>query len=142
VDHGDTGIEDAVASEAGGRIIAHNIRGIVVRTIRAQLADIGLTPADVGTVIYLMPISIMRVMPDSSRIRPGISSAPNIKQCLDPITSITAMHQSFIKVSKQAKVELLNGNLDVFGDGSVTIISTPGHCSLLVRLRNTGPILL
>jgi N-acyl homoserine lactone hydrolase len=34
----------------------------------------------------------------------------------------------------------------VFGDGSVTIVSTPGHTpghqSLLVKLPNTGPVLL
>jgi glyoxylase-like metal-dependent hydrolase (beta-lactamase superfamily II) len=47
----DTGIDDQVAQESGGRMIAHNIRGILVRTIRCQLADIGITPADVGTVL-------------------------------------------------------------------------------------------
>jgi len=41
---------------------------------------------------------------------------------------------------------LLAGDHDVFGDGSVTIISapghTPGHQALLVRLEQTGPVLL
>ncbi len=45
-----------------------------------------------------------------------------------------------------APKRLLNGDHDVFGDGLVTIISapghTPGHQVLLVRLKNTGPILL
>jgi hypothetical protein len=45
-----------------------------------------------------------------------------------------------------AKVELMDGDLDVFGDGSVQIVSTPGHtpghCPLLLRLAKTGPILL
>src|SRR5450631_4808421 len=43
-------------------------------------------------------------------------------------------------------VTKLKGDYDVFGDGSVTIISTPGHTpghqSLLVRLPKAGPILL
>ena len=43
-------------------------------------------------------------------------------------------------------VNKLSGDHDVFGDGSVTIISTPGHTpghqSLLVRLPKTGAILL
>ena len=34
----------------------------------------------------------------------------------------------------------------MFGDGSVVVLATPGHteghCSLLVRLRNTGPVVL
>ena len=40
----------------------------------------------------------------------------------------------------------LNGDHDVFGDGSVVIKSTPGHTvghqSLFVRLPKTGPVLL
>ncbi|TPM40482.1 N-acyl homoserine lactonase family protein [Mesorhizobium sp. B2-3-4] len=45
-----------------------------------------------------------------------------------------------------AKVDQITGDRDVFGDGSVTILSTPGHTpgetSLLVRLNKTGPVLL
>ena len=44
------------------------------------------------------------------------------------------------------KVITLDGDYDVFGDGSVKIISTPGHTpghqSLLIQLPNSGPILL
>ncbi len=47
---------------------------------------------------------------------------------------------------KQAKVELMDGDRDIFGDGSVKVISTPehtpSHCSLLLRLAKTGPVLL
>jgi N-acyl homoserine lactone hydrolase len=43
-------------------------------------------------------------------------------------------------------VTKLQGDYDVFGDGSVTILSTPGHTpghqSLLVRLPQTGAVLL
>jgi glyoxylase-like metal-dependent hydrolase (beta-lactamase superfamily II) len=47
---------------------------------------------------------------------------------------------------RNARVQQLNGDYDVFGDGSVVIKSTPGHTpghqSLLVRLPRTGPVLL
>jgi N-acyl homoserine lactone hydrolase len=43
-------------------------------------------------------------------------------------------------------MRLIDGDLDVFDDGSVTLISTPGHTpgsqSLLVHLRNSGFIIL
>ena len=43
-------------------------------------------------------------------------------------------------------VTKLEGDRDVFGDGSVTILSTPGHTpghqSLLVKLPKTGAIVL
>jgi N-acyl homoserine lactone hydrolase len=44
------------------------------------------------------------------------------------------------------QIELLSGDRDVFGDGSVTIVSTPGHTpghqSLLVKLPKTGALVL
>src|SRR5580765_531496 len=43
-------------------------------------------------------------------------------------------------------LQLIDGNTDVFGDGSVTLVSTPGHTpgsqSLLVHLKNSGFIIL
>ena len=45
-----------------------------------------------------------------------------------------------------SEVKLLEGDHDVFGDGSVTIVSAPGHTAghqvLLVRLTNFGPLVL
>jgi N-acyl homoserine lactone hydrolase len=47
---------------------------------------------------------------------------------------------------KTAKTELLNGDHDVFGDGTVVLKFTPGHTaghqSLFVKLPKTGPIVL
>jgi N-acyl homoserine lactone hydrolase len=44
------------------------------------------------------------------------------------------------------QLQLLDGDTDVFGDGSVTLIATPGHTpghqSLLVHLKNSGFIIL
>ena len=49
-------------------------------------------------------------------------------------------------LNNDQNVELLSGDRDVFGDGSVTIISTPGHTpghqSLLVKLPKSGAIIL
>jgi glyoxylase-like metal-dependent hydrolase (beta-lactamase superfamily II) len=43
-------------------------------------------------------------------------------------------------------LQLIDGDNDVFGDGSVTLVSTPGHTpghqSLLVHLKNSGFIIL
>lgn len=44
------------------------------------------------------------------------------------------------------KIDLIEGDRDVFGDGSVVMLSTPGHTpgesSLLVRLPKTGAVIL
>ena len=43
-------------------------------------------------------------------------------------------------------LQLIDGDTDVFGDGSVALVSTPGHTpgsqSLLVHLKNSGFIIL
>jgi N-acyl homoserine lactone hydrolase len=47
---------------------------------------------------------------------------------------------------KKDNVDLLSGDTDLFADGSMRIYSTPGHtpghCSLLLNLRNSGMIML
>ena len=49
-------------------------------------------------------------------------------------------------ISGAGKMEAVPGDKDVFGDGSVIMINTPGHTpghrSLLVRLKDLGPVLI
>src|SRR5688500_11325849 len=49
-------------------------------------------------------------------------------------------------IDEKRKVEPLTGDKDVFGDGSVIVLRRPGHApghsSLLVRLKDMGPVLL
>jgi len=49
-------------------------------------------------------------------------------------------------MSEKRKVETQSADKDVFGDGSVMMLRapghTPGHSILLVRLKETGPVLL
>jgi len=61
----------------------------------------------------------------------------------NPIDPSVAEKFSELKTSKTV---LLDGDHDVFGDGSVVILATPGHTpghqSLLVNLKNFGPVVL
>jgi N-acyl homoserine lactone hydrolase len=142
----DTGIADDVAADLGGRIIAHGIRGIVARSVKDQLNDIDLAPSDIGRVILShghfdhvgnaalfasAKWSIQRLEYDAM-FGPDAESygyVPSLYECL-----------------ASADIDLMDGDMDVFGDGSVTVLSspghTPGHCSLLVRLKSAGPVLL
>ena len=47
---------------------------------------------------------------------------------------------------KEAKLTIIDGDHDVFGDGSVTLVyapgHTPGHQTLLINLAKTGPVML
>ena len=69
----------------------------------------------------------------------------------DQITSTTPMQGANVVgfkswIGESRKVEPLTGDKDVFGDGSVVVLRTPGHTpghsSLLVRLKDMGPVLL
>ncbi|MGD1879071.1 MAG: N-acyl homoserine lactonase family protein [Kiloniellaceae bacterium] len=142
----DTGIPDAVAKESGGRVIAHNIRGIVVRTIRAQLSDIGITPQDIGRVI--LSHAHFDHVGNAAMFRHATwhIQRREYEAMFGPSYNRYGYVPAIYQELKQAKVELMEGDLDIFGDGSVEVLSTPGHtpghCSLLVRLVNTGTVLL
>jgi N-acyl homoserine lactone hydrolase len=57
-----------------------------------------------------------------------------------------AMNATPALLNEKQNIEMLSGDRDVFGDGSLTIISTPGHTpghqSLLVKLPKTGALFL
>jgi glyoxylase-like metal-dependent hydrolase (beta-lactamase superfamily II) len=142
----DTGIEDAIAGEPGGRIIAHNIRGIVVRTIRDQLAEIGLRPIDIGTVIlshgHFDHIGNANMFAHAA----WLIQRREHQAMFGPNYEDYGYSPPLYDKLMQGAMELMDGDHDVFGDGSVRVISTPGHtpghCSLLVQLKKTGPVLL
>jgi N-acyl homoserine lactone hydrolase len=60
------------------------------------------------------------------------------------VNQLKALARNLLGAPKHLK--LLEGDTDVFGGGSVTLVSTPGHTpgsqSLLVHLKNSGFIIL
>ena len=62
----------------------------------------------------------------------------------DNINQLMALARKLLGTPKN--LQLIDGDTDVFGDGSVTLVSTPGHTpgtqSLLVHLKNSGFIIL
>ena len=62
----------------------------------------------------------------------------------DNVNQLMALARRLLGTPK--KLQLIDGDTDVFGDGSVTLVSTPGHTpghqSLLVHLKNSGFIML
>jgi N-acyl homoserine lactone hydrolase len=134
----DTGIPDAVAAMTDGQPGQNGAPSWRrSKTLAAQLEQIGVKPSDIKFVaishthpdhignVELFPQAMLLVQ-DREYNWPLPSGAPRFKP-EHPVTK-------------------LNGDHDVFGDGSVTIISTPGHTpghqSLLVKLPNSGAILL
>ncbi|MBR0801933.1 N-acyl homoserine lactonase family protein [Bradyrhizobium japonicum] len=135
----DTGIADAVAAMPNGLVPA-DPKAVTWRrpkTLAAQLEQLGLKPDDVKAMavshthpdhtgnVELFPQATLYVQ-KAEYDWPGANNEPRFKP--------------------SHPVELLAGDKDVFGDGSLTILSTPGHTpghqSLLVKLLKTGAVVL
>ena len=135
----DTGIPDAVAGMPDGFVTANGaITQRRTKTLAAQLAEIGVKPADILYVALSHThgdhVGNVAMFPASTVLIQGAEYDWAMEQ---PVKPAFAADQKFDK---------LNGDRDVFGDGSVVILSTPGHTpghqSLLVHLPKTGALLL
>ncbi|HEY1309848.1 MAG TPA: N-acyl homoserine lactonase family protein [Pseudolabrys sp.] len=134
----DTGVTDAIAGRPEGPPPtngAPNWRK--PSTLAAQLGQIGVKPSNIK---YL---AISHTHPDH------IGNVEMFPQSMLLVQKAEYEWPSPLGVGRfkaEHPVKQLEGDYDVFGDGSVTILSTPGHTpghqSLLVKLPKTGAILL
>jgi N-acyl homoserine lactone hydrolase len=120
------------------------------RSLTDQLAEIGLKPGDIGRVaishthgdhignVSLFPTSTIVIQ----RAEYDWIHSPNGSN--DNVNQLMALARKLMGTPN--KLQLLDGDTDLFGDGSVTLISTPGHTpghqSMLVHLKNSGFIVL
>ena len=141
----DTGLNDRLIGRPLYENVLEGYGQIKFNTLRGQLADIGLTPARVD---YLVLSHYHWDHVGNAADFAG-STWLVYKGDRDQMFSTAARaYPWFAQYSalEHSKTKILSGDYDVFGDGTVVVIATPGHteghCSLLVRLRNTGPVLL
>jgi glyoxylase-like metal-dependent hydrolase (beta-lactamase superfamily II) len=147
----DTGVPEATANDPNGwstlpKLIVYHLD----KTLTVQLAEIGLKLSDVtdvaishthgdhiGNVGLFPEAKILIQRAEYEWIHGGIGPNENVNQLM-------ALARRLI--GNPRNIRLIDGDLDVFGDGSVTLVSTPGHTpgsqSLLVHLRNSGFIIL
>lgn len=147
----DTGVPENTLNDPRGwstlpKLIVYHLD----RSVTDQLAQIGLKTTDIGRVAISHThgdhIGNVSLFPDATILmqraeHDWIHSAngPN-----DNVNQLMALARKLMGTPK--KLQLIDGDTDVFGDGSVTLIATPGHTpghqSLLLRLRNSGYVIL
>lgn len=134
----DTGLADAVAAMPEG-LRPSDPRAITwhrPRTLAAQIDELGLKPSDIRYV------AVSHSHPDHIG---NVDMFPNAMLLVQK-AEYESPTGSALRSRPVGTVTLLEGDRDVFGDGSVTILSTPGHTvghqSLLVKLPRTGAVLL
>jgi N-acyl homoserine lactone hydrolase len=147
----DTGVPQSALNDPKGwstlpKLIVYHLD----KTLTEQLAAIGLKPIDIAYVALSHThgdhIGNVGLFPNSTVLMQRteytwISSpdGPN-----DNVNQLKALARELLGTPKHLR--LLEGDTDVFDDGSVTLVSTPGHTpgslSLLVHLKNSGFIIL
>ena len=143
----DTGISDLVAASPkgvtspNGLITAH-----MPKPLSVSLREIGVAPADIKH------LAMSHLHGDHCGNANLFTAATLYMQENEYNIAFGPEPQKFnFAVANYEKLRAnpavkLNGDHDVFGDGSVVIKSTPGHTaghqSLFVRLPKTGPVLL
>ena len=119
-------------------------------TIDEQLAEIDLTPADIGRIgishYHFDHTGQAADFPDAELI---IDAHDWDVLSADPLPTFAEgfANPDLVKPwANGGKLTTTQGDTDVFGDGSVTMLTMPGHTpgstALLVQLAETGPVLL
>jgi N-acyl homoserine lactone hydrolase len=147
----DTGVpESALNNPKGWSTLPKLIVYHLDKTLTDQLATIGLKTTDIAYVAVSHThgdhIGNIRLFPNSTvliqRVEYEWISSPDGPN--DNVNQLKALARKLMGTPKHLK--LLEGDTDVFGDGSVTLVSTPGHTpgsqSLLVHLKRSGFIIL
>ena len=135
------GNSNPVPMPGGGGMVTYD------RSLEAQLKDLGFTTQEIDKVAF-------------SHMHFDHTGSANLftnSQLLIQQTEFTAAFEEAGKFKDvfvpelysalaNARRRILNGDHDVFGDGSVQIISapghTPGHQVLQLKLNNSGPLIL
>ncbi|HEX4243070.1 MAG TPA: N-acyl homoserine lactonase family protein [Steroidobacteraceae bacterium] len=147
----DTGVPETALNDPRGwstlpKLIVYHLD----RSLTDQLAEIGVKPGDIGRVAISHThgdhIGNMALFPSATILMQKAEyvwihspDGPN-----DNVNQLMALARKLLGTPKN--LQLIEGDADVFGDGSVTLISTPGHTpghqSLMVHLKKSGFIVL
>jgi glyoxylase-like metal-dependent hydrolase (beta-lactamase superfamily II) len=135
----DTGVADAIAAMPDGQVPAdpRAIHWRRPKTLASQLDQIGVKPTDIKFV------AISHTHPDHIG---NVELFPQAMLLVQKTEYEWPGPNGSSRFKPEHPVTKLEGDHDVFGDGSVTIIGTPGHTpghqSLLVKLPKTGALVL
>src|SRR3954469_2117792 len=147
----DTGVPQSTLNDPKGwstlpKLIVYHLD----KTITGQLADLGLTISDITYVVLSHThgdhVGNVGLFPNSKIVMQRAEH----KWIYSPdgannnVNQLKALARKLM--GKPKDLQLVDGDTDMLGDGSITLVSTPGHTpgsqSLLVHLKNSGFILL
>ena len=143
----ETGLNEAVnhpaANDNPAAVGAPRPGDRVEKTLKGQLVDVGYKPSD----ITYLALSHSH-WDHTGNVRDYLSSTWLVQKAERDLMfgEKPLGNQSDFDGLKTSQTRVLDGDHDLFGDGSVIILSTPGHTvghqSLFVTLPKTGPVIL
>ncbi len=133
----DTGVTDAIFGKEPDPVPAGGTQWRRAETLKGELEKLGVKPNDIKF------LAISHTHPDHIG---NVELFPNAMLLVQKLEYDWPLPFGVGRFKPEHPVTKLAGDHDVFGDGSVTILSTPGHTpghqSLLVKLPKTGAIIL
>ena len=147
----DTGVPQSALNDPKGwstlpKLIVYHLD----KTITGQLAAIGLKTSDITYVVLSHThgdhIGNVGLFPGSTILmqRAEYDWIHSPDGTNDNVNQLKALARKLLGTPEH--LQLIDGDTDLLGDGSVTLVSTPGHTpgsqSLLVHLKNSGFIIL
>ena len=145
----DAGLPSELAAAEGWVVRPDGLSNTLDETLVSQMARMGLG-FDMGTLEY---VAFSHIHWDHVGASNDVASGTWLVQQGDYDAahaegnlSVPAVQPELLVSIKERPTEVLSGDHDVFGDGTVQLIAadghTPGHQVLFVDLAETGPVVL
>lgn len=143
----DSGMSDGIAAKPDGVVAANGLLTMWVRTtLTSQLQALGVAPTDVTDIAFSHFHSDHVGNANLFTSATLYIQEAEYDAAFGPNAAKFNFNSALYEKLRGNPVKKLHGDYDVFGDGSVMIIATPGHTpghqSLLVRLATRGPVVL
>ena len=142
----DSGYPDALAATPEGIVGARNSRAKRSKTLVAQLTEIGVAPTQITVLAFSHTHGDHVGNANLFTAATLYIQQAEYDAAFGPEPGKYGFVPSAYEKLRTNPTIKLQGDFDVFGDGSVKLLSTPGHTpghqSLFVRLPRTGPVVL
>jgi glyoxylase-like metal-dependent hydrolase (beta-lactamase superfamily II) len=141
----DAGLGDSLAGKPEGTLIRDGVHAFVSKTLRSQLEEVGVKPNDVNYIAFSHFHWDHTGNANAFDKATWLLSRREV-QALEGEPTPVGVRTDNLTAYKHARVELIDLDRDVFGDGSVKILRanghTAGHQVLMLRLPKTGTVIL